>query len=155
MTVIPAKDSYIKNYLTKEFPNNKIDTVEQETPLGTAHAVMQALPYIEEIAKEDGHVLILNGDTPFLDANTIHGAFTHHLASHNDITVITAIVGKPFGYGRIIRNTSRDFVGIIEEQDADSDVKRINEISSGTFWFKASKLRDILNQPSTKSKRTL
>ena len=146
VTVVPAKDSHIKNYLTKEFPENNIETVEQEIPLGTAHAVMQALPYIEEIAKEDGHVLILNGDTPFLDANTIHGAFTHHLASQNDITVITAIVGKPFGYGRIIRNASRDFVGIIEEQDADSNVKRISEISSGTFWFKASKLATILNQ---------
>ena len=146
VTVVPAKDTCINDYLIKEFPDNRIQTVEQEIPLGTAHAVMQAIPFIEKAAKEDGHVLILNGDTPFLDANTIHGAFSTHLAGKNDITVISANVTKPFGYGRIIRDSSRNFIGIIEEQDADSEIKKITEISSGTFWFKASRLLAILNQ---------
>ena len=146
VTVVPAKDTCIKNYLTNTFPDKHIETVEQETPLGTAHAVMQALPFIEDLVQEDGHVLILNGDTPFLDANTLHGAYAHHIATKSDVTVITAIVPKPFGYGRIVRDSSRGFMGIIEEQDADSNVKRITEISSGTYWFKASKLVQILNQ---------
>lgn len=146
VTVVPANDNCIKNYLAKEFPKKCIETVEQENPLGTAHAVMQALPYIKKIAESDGNVLILNGDTPFLDANTIYGAYNSHLASDNDITVITANLDKPFGYGRIIRNSEREFVGIIEEQDADRDVKKITEISSGTYWFKASKLTEILSQ---------
>ena len=145
VTVVPAKDVYIKNYLEAEFPNKTITTVEQDLPLGTAHAVMQAIASIKECAKNNGNVIILNGDTPFLDATTIFGAYSAHVMHKNDVTVITAITDKPFGYGRIIRNDNREFMGIIEEQDADSNVKRINEISSGTYWFKASKLDEILN----------
>ena len=146
VTVVPAKDMHIKNYLSNEFPDKNISTVEQDTPLGTAHAVMQAIASIKECAKSDGNVLILNGDTPFLDATTIFGAYSAHVMNKNDVTVITAITSKPFGYGRIIRNDNREFMGIIEEQDADSNVKRINEISSGTYWFKATKLDDILSR---------
>ncbi len=144
ITIVPRGDNHIIDYLKNEFPKADISAVEQIAPLGTAHAVLQAQSYINECAENDGNVIILNGDTPFMDANTIGGAYISHINHQNDITVITAIVPKPFGYGRIIRDSSRNFVGIIEEQDDDSDVKRISEISSGTYWFKASKLSSII-----------
>lgn len=146
ITVVPSRDSHIQNYLTGKFPHKNITTVEQSAPLGTADAVLQAVSSIKECAENGGNVLILNGDTPFLDANTIRGAYSSHVSQDNDITVITAITEKPFGYGRIIRNSTREFVGIIEEQDADSEVKKINEISSGTYWFKAEQLAVILEK---------
>ena len=140
ITVVPANDISIKEYLVKEHPDTLISAVEQERPLGTAHAVLQAERFIRACAEHGGNVLILNGDTPFMDANTICSSYAHHTNSKNDLTVITANLDKPFGYGRILRNTERKFMGIVEEQDADSITKRVNEISSGTFWVNAEKL---------------
>ncbi len=146
ITVVPLKDSQIQSYLVGKFPNKNITAVEQAAPLGTAHAVLQAVSSIKDCSKSGGNVLVLNGDTPFLDANTIRGAYSSHVSQENDVTVISAITNKPFGYGRIVRNGERKFVGIVEEQDADSEVKRINEISSGTYWFKAEKLVSVLEK---------
>lgn len=140
IAVVPANDTTIKDYLMKEHPGNFISAVEQDKPLGTAHAVLQAERFIRSCAEHGGNVLILNGDTPFMDANTICSSYAHHINAGNDLTVVTAILDKPFGYGRIVRNPARQFMGIIEEQDADSVIKRINEISSGTFWINAEKL---------------
>lgn len=145
ITVVPHNDTIIKDYLIKEHPGSMISAVEQEKPLGTAHAVMQAEYYIRSCAENFGNVLILNGDTPFIDANTICSSYAHHINSKNDLTVITAILDKPFGYGRIIRDNQRQFAGIVEEQDADSTTKQINEVSSGMFWIKAEKLLYTLN----------
>ena len=145
IVVVPARDNFISECLKSLFPNKEIHTVEQTTPLGTAHAVMQAKKYIEESAINGGNAVILNGDTPFMDANTICAAYSSHINFKNVATVITALVSKPFGYGRIIRDEYRKFNGIVEEQDANSDVKRINEISSGTFWFSSKVLLNALN----------
>lgn len=138
--VVPQGDTQIKALIEKEFPDKNIIFVEQDAPLGTAHAVLKAEAYIEFSAQMGGNVLILNGDTPFIDASTINSSYVQHIAMDNDVTVISATVGKPFGYGRIIRDSERHFAGIIEERDADSDTKRITEISSGTYWFKAESL---------------
>ena len=145
ITVIPKNDSYIKDCLKNEFPERAVYTIEQPAPLGTAHAVLQAFDYIEDCAQRDGDVLVLNGDTPFIDANTVSAAYSAHIAGKHDVTVIAAIIDKPFGYGRIIRDEDRKFSGIVEEQDADSYVKKIVEISAGTYWFKAKRLLDIIS----------
>lgn len=145
ITIVPQNDTAIKEYLTKEHPDIFISAIEQEKPLGTAHAVMQAERFIRSCAESHGNVLILNGDTPFIDANTICSSYAHHTESNNDLTVITANLSNPFGYGRIVRDSERMFTGIIEEQDADSETKHINEISSGTFWVNAEKLYYTLN----------
>lgn len=136
--IVPAGDTQIRALVKKEFPESNIDFAEQPSPLGTAHAVLQAESEIK--AAENGNVLILNGDTPFIDASTINSAYIQHTAMDNDATVITATVTKPFGYGRIIRNAEGHFSGIVEEADADSDIKKITEISSGTYWFKTRSL---------------
>lgn len=136
--IVPSGDTQIRSLIKKGFPDYDIEFYEQSAPLGTAHAVLAAQEAIE--AAKDGNVLILNGDTPFIDASTINSAYGLHTAMENDATVITATVTKPFGYGRIVRDANEHFSGIIEEADADSNTKKITEISSGTYWFKAGVL---------------
>lgn len=115
----------------------------QKQQHGTAHAVMQALDFIAR--KKGGNILVLNGDTPLMDAGSIRNALAAHINSQNDVTVISARVEKPFGYGRIVRDKETGaFQGIVEERDAASEIKRIDEISSGAYWFKADALLEAL-----------
>ncbi len=118
--------------------------VHQAERLGTGHAVMQALPYVRENGFDN--VLILNGDAPFIDSDTIREALSYHLTRGFVQTVISAKIDEPYGYGRIIRDKNGDFTAIIEEASADKETKKINEINSGAMWFQAAALVDLLSR---------
>ena len=79
-----------------------IATVRQERQLGTGHAVMQALPFIA--ATNADNVVVLNGDAPFIDSDTIRRALSYHIRKDYGVTVVTSEVEDPTGYGRIIRD---------------------------------------------------
>lgn len=117
---------------------------EQAQPRGTADAVWQARSFIEQ--HKDNDVLILNGDSPLMDAVTVRQALLAHREQQNDVTVITARVKNPFGYGRILRDADDgSFLSIVEERDATGDMKKIEEINSGAYWFKGSALLAVLS----------
>ncbi len=120
----------------------KFKTVIQEELLGTGHAVMQAKEFIK--AHTPGNILILNGDAPLMDAKTISSALEYHLANKNAVTIISAKVDNPFGYGRIIRNKNKCLKQIVEENDADTAEKMITEVNSGAYWFSCSVLLEAL-----------
>lgn len=116
---------------------------EQRERLGTGHAVMQAMDFLR--AHEDGDVLVLNGDSPFIDDETIRGALALHRGEDCQITVVTASVQDPTGYGRIVRS-NRSVRAIVEEADADDAARQIHEINSGSYWFKTRYLIESLNR---------
>lgn len=126
-----------------DFVSGSCELFLQPEPQGTAHAVMQARQFLLEHA--DKNILILNGDTPLMDAETIRNALGTHIMNGNECTVISAKVEKPFGYGRIVRDSEGRFTEIIEEKDAASHIKKIDEISSGAYWFKAEALINALD----------
>ena len=77
-------------------------TVRQTERLGTGHAVMQAAEYLR--SKPFDNVLILNGDAPFMDSDTIIQALAYHENRGFVQTVISAKIEEPYGYGRIVRD---------------------------------------------------
>ena len=79
----------------------------QRERLGTGHAVMMALDYLN--ASDAENVLILNGDAPFMDAATIAESLALHEANGNAVTVISARLDDPFGYGRIVQGADGSF----------------------------------------------
>jgi len=119
-------------------------TVRQTQRLGTGHAVMQAMDYIKENDFEN--ILILNGDAPFMDSDTISEALEYHVSRGFVQTVISAKIDEPYGYGRIVRDFNGDFCAIIEEASADKETKKINEINSGAMWFKKDALIYLLSK---------
>ncbi len=133
------KAEYIEHYL-----NGKYETALQSERLGTGHAVMQA----EHFLKKDisGNTLILCGDAPFMDAETIKNALELHKAQNNSVTVITAELEKPYGYGRIVRSESDGIAEIVEEKDATPVQKKIKEVNSGAYWFKTADLLEFLSK---------
>ncbi len=134
----------VKGYgadMLDEYLLGSLRTVLQPERLGTGHAVSCASCFLEEFS--DGNTLIACGDSPFIDPETIKSSLELHIASKSAVTVITARLDNPRGYGRIIR--SEDGIeGIVEEKDCSDSQRKINEISSGCYWFNTKKLLEAL-----------
>lgn len=129
--------------LLEEHLGGKYQTVVQSERLGTGHAVMQAKAFIEKHIP--GNVLILSGDAPLMDADTISAALAYHTDNKNAVTVISAKVANPKGYGRIIRDREQKLTKIVEEKEATADEKLIDEVNSSAYWFDASVLLESLD----------
>lgn len=134
----------VKGYMSKcidEYLGDRYETVLQEERLGTGHAVMQAVPFLS--ASGAGNTLVLCGDAPFIDADTIKKALHYHEMNNCAVTVITAELDDPSGYGRIVRG-EKGITGIVEQRDASPEELGIREINSGAYWFETSALIEAL-----------
>jgi bifunctional UDP-N-acetylglucosamine pyrophosphorylase/glucosamine-1-phosphate N-acetyltransferase len=112
----------------------------QEPQLGTAHALLQAEPLL---AGQSGTLLLLSGDVPLLASRTLARLLAKHEESKAALTVLTANVDQPHGYGRIVRLEGR-IVRIVEEKDASPAERRIREINSGIYAFSLDGLFDAV-----------
>jgi bifunctional UDP-N-acetylglucosamine pyrophosphorylase/glucosamine-1-phosphate N-acetyltransferase len=116
--------------------------VVQEPQLGTAHALLTAEP---ELRSATGTLLLLSGDVPLLSRGTLHTLIVQHQAVQAAMTVLTAIVPNPHGYGRIVRS-GEQIARIVEERDADPQERAIREINSGIYAFSLDTLFDPLKR---------
>lgn len=132
-----------KGEMIDEYLGGKYTTVLQAERLGTGHAVMQAVPFLEK--DTDGNTLVLCGDAPFIDPETISESLGQHIGSGNAVTVITAELDDPRGYGRIIR-TDNGIKGIVEQKDATQQQQLIKEVNSGAYWFRTADLIEMLGK---------
>lgn len=121
----------------KEVLGDVCEFALQAEQKGTGHAVMQA---IDVIKNSKGEVVILNGDTPLITAETINKAIEYYKNNGNQATVITAILDDATGYGRIVRDNDGSVLKIVEQKDASEEEKKINEVNSGMYVFDAQSL---------------
>jgi len=120
---------------------------DQDDVKGTGRAVQCALDVLP--ADLEGTVLVTYGDVPLLAGSTLHGLVDHHFASDSAVTVITANLANPTGYGRILRGADDSVEGIVEHKDATPEQLAITEINSGIYAFDAQVLRDALEHVTT------
>ena len=113
----------------------------QEQQLGTGHAVRCAEP---AFGGYSGDVLILSGDVPLITPETLIALVTQHRASKAAVTLLTAKLNNPRGYGRIIRGTAGKVTGIIEEKDASEAEKQLREVNAGIYVVSAQFLFSAL-----------
>ena len=118
----------------------------QEEQLGTGHAVACAR---EELAGFDGTVLILCGDTPLLRSETLQGLIAFHRENGAALTVLTAAVDDPHGYGRVIRDAAGRVLRIVEQKDTTAQEQAICEINSGIYCVEAGFLFDNIDSISS------
>lgn len=121
---------------------SKVTYVYQEEQLGTGHAVKCAKDFIGD----QGDVLVLCGDTPLITGKTLKSAMDFHKESNNQMTVISAIIDDPAGYGRIIRDQDGNFVKNVEHKDATEEERKSREVNSGMYIFHASDLQNALTK---------
>ena len=115
-----------KHEIVEEHLAGKYNTVIQAERLGTGHAVMQARKFIEE--HKHGNILILNGDAPLMDSETIRSAYEYHTRKKIAVTIISAKIANPFGYGRIQRDENGLLKSIVEQKEATEEQKKIKEL---------------------------
>jgi len=127
--------------------DRKVVVAVQEEQKGTGHAVGCGLAELP--ADLGGTVVVTYGDTPLLDSATLTELLHAHGAAGNAVTVLTALLDDPTGYGRIVRSASGQVEAIVEQKDATADQRAIREINSGVYAFDAAVLRDALARIST------
>ncbi|WP_226345627.1 bifunctional UDP-N-acetylglucosamine diphosphorylase/glucosamine-1-phosphate N-acetyltransferase GlmU [Agilicoccus flavus] len=120
---------------------------DQDEVKGTGRAAecgLDALP-----TDLSGTVLVTYGDVPMLEAASLHSLVAAHERSGSAVSVITAHVPDPTGYGRILRDADGAVAGIVEQKDADEAQRAITEINSGIYAFDAQVLREALDRVGT------
>ncbi|MCA1983072.1 bifunctional UDP-N-acetylglucosamine diphosphorylase/glucosamine-1-phosphate N-acetyltransferase GlmU [Nocardioides nematodiphilus] len=104
----------------------------QEEQLGTGHAARVGLA---ASGATSGDVLVLTADTPLLTGETLVWFMEHHREANRSVSILTAEVPDPTGYGRIVRGEGGDVRAIVEEKDASAEERAIAEINSGILAF--------------------
>jgi bifunctional UDP-N-acetylglucosamine pyrophosphorylase / glucosamine-1-phosphate N-acetyltransferase len=115
--------------------------VDQDDIPGTGRAVQCALEAIPDVR---GTVLVTYGDVPLLEAGALRELAARHASSGAGVTVVTALVDDPSGYGRVLRDADGSVLGIVEHKDADATELAVREINSGIYAFDADLLRSAL-----------
>ncbi|MFZ2624972.1 MAG: bifunctional UDP-N-acetylglucosamine diphosphorylase/glucosamine-1-phosphate N-acetyltransferase GlmU [Propionibacterium sp.] len=115
----------------------------QAEQLGTGHAVRCGLEALPSEAR--GNVVVTYADVPMLSGQTLNELVRTHAQQSNAVTVLTAQLDDPTGYGRVVRDNGR-VLRIVEHKDADPDELFITEVNSGIYVFDSQVLRDGLAQ---------
>jgi bifunctional UDP-N-acetylglucosamine pyrophosphorylase / glucosamine-1-phosphate N-acetyltransferase len=126
--------------LFKDYP---VQFALQREQLGTGHAVLQALPFLEGF---DGTVLILCGDVPLVKVETLHSFIDAFHMNQPVLSVMTVSVEDPAGYGRILHDGEGWVERIVEERDATANERKTREINTGIYCIEAAFLRKRLKE---------
>ena len=127
-----------------------VDTVVQEEQRGTGHAVRIALAALASAqALASAPVVVLSGDTPLLTGATVRELVDAHLSTGAAATLLTAILGDPAGYGRVVRAADGSVESIVEHRDASDEVLAVSEINAGMYAFDPARLAPALERLTT------
>ena len=150
--VVPAKDIFVivgheADKVRESVQQTGVQFVVQEPQRGTGHALMCAAPAL----KKYDQVIVLSGDAPLITADTIEKLRDFHQQKKPAMTILSARLENPTGYGRIIRDSGSggDVKAVVEEKSCTSAQKKIREINSGFYAFSSRPLFKNIEQLKT------
>ncbi len=141
----PDAEKHMAQTLGK--PDQSLVYVQQKEPLGTGHALRRSLSKINQ----DNVVLVLLGDVPLVRPKTLQKLVNS--AATNTLTLLTANIDDPKGYGRIIRNANNKIIAILEDEECTAKQEAINEINSGIMAFPPNRITRWLNRLGANNKK--
>lgn len=145
VAVVRHERDRLVDVISNELPDSII--VDQDEVPGTGRAVEQAVAAIPD--DFDGDVLVINGDVPLLDADTLATLVARHRAEGTAATLLSAILNDATGYGRIIRTADGTVDYIVEQKDASDAERAVAEINAGVYLFTLGALRQQLAKLTT------
>ena len=123
---------------------------DQDEVPGTGRAVQCGLESLQAAGHPvEGTVVVTYGDVPLLTTALLDELVTAHQAEGNAVTVLTALLADPTGYGRILREADGSVAGIVEHKDATDAQRQVNEVNSGIYAFDGALLVDALSKVTT------
>src|SRR5213080_4745219 len=128
--------------------NGEGETVSQAKALGTGHALAQ----VTAAHRTPGPVVVIYADAPLLRGETLAGLLAEHQSSRAAVTLLTANLENPRGYGRIVRARNGAVRDIVEEKDATDEQKNIHEVNSGVYVFSGRELWPALAKLEDKNR---
>jgi bifunctional UDP-N-acetylglucosamine pyrophosphorylase/glucosamine-1-phosphate N-acetyltransferase len=135
---------YGKDQIIERYKNTTdVEFVEQPRQQGTGHAVMCCRPQLQGFA---GQTLVLCGDAPLIRTETLKLLVEKHEQENSAVTLATAVMPDPAGYGRIVRDGYGNIQGIVEHNDCDEKQRQITEVNPGYFCFQTPMLLDALEK---------
>jgi len=150
--IVPAADVYAivgheAERVREAVAHTGVNFILQKEQRGTGHALMVAR---NALAPYD-RVIVLSGDAPMITSDTIGHLRDFHTSTKSAMTILTAILEDPSGYGRIIRKNSRsdEVRAIVEQKSASAAQKKVREINSGIYSFDVSALLEHIDELGT------
>ncbi|MBK8190034.1 MAG: bifunctional UDP-N-acetylglucosamine diphosphorylase/glucosamine-1-phosphate N-acetyltransferase GlmU [Vampirovibrionales bacterium] len=140
-----AVQAFLSDYAQKRAPGYAISTAVQEAQLGTGHALMQAAAAPD--APRGGCALILSGDVPLIRPQTLTALLAQHQSEGNHLTLLSADLPEPTGYGRVLRQDRR-VTRIVEEKDASEAERALTRVNAGVYamdWAACAPLLEKLS----------
>jgi bifunctional UDP-N-acetylglucosamine pyrophosphorylase/glucosamine-1-phosphate N-acetyltransferase len=128
--------------------NGAGQTISQSKQLGTGHALAQ----VTAAHRTSGPVVVLYADAPLLRGETLRTLLAEHEKTRAAVTLLTATLDNPRGYGRIVRARNGAFRDIVEEKDATDEQREIKEINSGVYVFTGRELWPALLKLENKNR---
>ena len=151
--VVPAQDIFViigheADRVREAVARTGVNFVLQAAQRGTGHALMVAREALS--GNKYDQVIVLSGDAPLITADTIKKLSAFHTNQRATMTLLTADLDDPYGYGRVIRKGGRvEVQAIVEEKSATPQQKKIREINSGFYAFDAAALYEHIDRLST------
>lgn len=140
--VVGFRGKTVASHIRQNLGYKNVDIVFQAKRLGSGHAVLQAAKVMSGYR---GNVLVLCADVPLIKKGTLKKLMALHSRQENEVTILTTKMANPSGYGRIIR-AGNQVVKIVEDKDATAQEKKVREINTGIYCFKAQSLFRILKK---------
>ena len=122
----------------------------QSEQLGTGHAVMMCR---DNIVDHDGAIVVVAGDSPMLQTSSIESLLVDYQTGSPGCVLGSLIHEDPTGLGRIVRDQTGKFTGIVEEKDATDEQRKIDEVNMSTYVFNGSKLIGTLDRLNSNNKQ--
>ncbi|MCU1515233.1 MAG: glmU, partial [Microbacteriaceae bacterium] len=141
VAVVRHERDAVAAVISEQFPAAII--VDQDEVPGTGRAVQLAIAGLP--ATFAGHVVVLSADVPLLDAATVHGLIESHRLAGNALTMLSAYLDDPTGFGRVLRSSDGAFQAIVEQKDATPEQLLVTETNAGVYVFELSALRAALS----------
>lgn len=149
VVVCGHKREQVQEYLCQDWPG--VVTTVQEERNGTGHAVRVTLEQMADrgMTLSGGPVVVVSGDSPLLTSDTLVRLSNSHGEAGAAVTVLSASLPDPTGYGRLVRGPEGDVLANVEHRDADEEILRITEVNSGMYAFDPQFLAEAVKQLSS------